>query len=127
MARGKKPERSWTPDPRRDGRFCSQVRRSIEFGLLDASVADPLLEAIEVDDVVPVDGLDRLDVRFRFDPSAVGADAVPSRLEVEAALEGCRTKLTAEVIQSISRRKVPELRFSVVLGVASDADESPSR
>ncbi len=86
--------------------LCAQVRRAFEFAL-HAACEDPAFDDLEVVEVVPAPHAGRLRV-------VVGQTAAdrPSA-EVLARLESARARLTAEVAETIHRRKVPELVFEV--------------
>ena len=86
--------------------LCAQVRRALDFAL-HAACEDPLFDDLEVVEVVPAPHAGRLRVTFGLTAAETG------REEILPRLESARGRLTAEVAESINRRKVPELVFEV--------------
>lgn len=89
--------------------LCAQIQRALELALLGAC-SDEVLMELQVIAVEPAPDSRRLRVVFVV-PDSV-ADL--GREEIERRLQAERDVLTAEVVQSIHRRKCPELVFELV-------------
>ncbi len=89
--------------------LCKQVRRSLELSLM-SECADELLQSMTVESVEPAPD----DKHLRATFSLQDAEPSLSREEVLARLEAARPVLTEGLIQTISRRKVPDIRFEVI-------------
>ena len=94
--------------PRKIEQLCAQIRHALELALLGV-VADEVLMDLEVVDVTPMPDPGRLRVRFLARGKRLDLDSLQARIEA------ARGVLTAEVAQAITRKKVPDLVFEVVV------------
>lgn len=90
--------------------LCSQVAEAIRF-LLAWECADPVLQDLEVEEVVPAPDASRLRV------VVVATEAEHRR--VRAALDRITGRARSAMAEAIHRKKVPEITFEVVLEDAS--------
>ena len=96
---------SWRPD-RKALQLCRQVREALSWVLWTAT-GDDRLAACSIEAVEPLPGGNRLLVKVGVPPD-VPASEVSQRLATVAPI------LRAEVAQSITRRKVPELVYLAI-------------
>jgi len=94
---------------RKTAQLCTQVQRALELALLGACSDDVLME-LRVAAVEPAAGSRRLRVVFAVPESVAGL----GREAIEERLRAARDVLVEEVVQSIHRRKCPELVFELV-------------
>jgi ribosome-binding factor A len=85
--------------------LCKQVARALALALA-GECADPLLQSLQVDEVLPAPNAGRLLVRLRA-PNA-------SPLEILPRLEHVRGLLRASIAASIARKRTPELLFAII-------------
>lgn len=87
--------------------LCAQVSQAISE-VLGGECEDPVLQALWVEDVTPMDGSRRLLVSLRImEPDQDVA-------EVKAKVERITSWIRSEVAGSIHRKRVPELSFVVI-------------
>jgi hypothetical protein len=96
---------TWRPD-RKALQLCRQVHEALIW-VLGSATGDDLLAACSVDAVDPLPGGNRLLVKVGVPPDLALSDVL-ERLTAAAPA------LRAEVAQSITRRKVPELVYLAV-------------
>lgn len=90
-------------------RLCGRVSRLL-FEIL-CCAADPLLQELEVESVIPAPSAARLQVTVSYvprPPEMLSPDAVRQRLQA------ARGWLRGELAARLDRRRVPELHFVVV-------------
>ena len=103
---------SFTPrSDRKALQLCGQVRRTLSLAF-SGELADPVLQTLEVDAVVPAPDASRLLVRVRL-PIAPTPQIVVDVLE---RLGHARGRLRHEIARDIVRKRVPELTFQVTGG-----------
>ncbi len=94
---------------RKDQQLCAQVKRAIAFALI-CDCDDPALEALEVEDVVPVQGSRRLAVTLRCrDLGGL------SYVELVERVARWKPVARASVAGHIHRQRVPELELVVLV------------
>jgi ribosome-binding factor A len=96
---------------RKTHQLCAQVRRALELTLIGLC-EDPILQDVLIHDVRPAprsggDGA-RLLVSFQC-PDGVSPEVVLERIEASRAL------WRSEIAQAISRRRLPEIGWDVVI------------
>ena len=97
--------------------LCKQVRRAVALAL-SGEVADPILQELIVDEVLPAPHASRLLVRVMLR----GREGGPTVVEVLERLAMVEGLLRARVGEAIVRKRTPELGFLVVpAGAAPDA------
>ncbi|MGN6366995.1 MAG: ribosome-binding factor A [Phycisphaerae bacterium] len=89
--------------------LCKQVRRAVALALT-GECADPDLQSLIVDDVLPAPNAGRLLVRL-LAPQARGHEAVIDLLQ---RLDHVKGVLRARVAETIARKRTPELTFDVI-------------
>ena len=89
--------------------LCKQVRRAVALALSGAC-ADPELQSLIVEEVLPAPNAGRLLVRL-IAPHAHGHEAIIDLLQ---RLERVRGILRAHVAETIARKRTPELTFDVL-------------
>lgn len=107
-----KPARS-RRDSRKDWQLCRQVFETLNY-VLSGDSHDDVLRGLLVAEVTPAPDATRLLVTVQ--PLDVGD--TPDPMVILQRLQQAMGRLRAEVGRSISRRKVPELVFRVVLNQA---------
>jgi ribosome-binding factor A len=113
----RKPSRRNKPD-RKLQQLCRQVQRAITFAL-GGACADPLLQDLVVESVVPSPDASRLTVFVCLPASSemtleeVVAEG-PPMVELLRRLEAARPILRREVAAAITRKRAPELAFQIV-------------
>ena len=89
--------------------LCKQVRRAVALALSGAC-ADPELQSLIVDEVLPAPNAGRLLVRL-IAPQVRGHEAIIDLLQ---RLEHVRGILRSHVAETIARKRTPELAFDVI-------------
>jgi ribosome-binding factor A len=89
--------------------LCKQVRRAVALAL-SGECADPDLQSLIVEDVLPAPNAGRLLVRL-IAPNANGHEAV---IELLQRLEHVKGVLRASIAETIARKRTPELTFDVI-------------
>ena len=89
--------------------LCKQVRRVVGLAL-SGECADPVLQGLIVDEVLPAPNAGRLLVRVLM---RTGADG-PGVIDVLQRLAKVEGMLRASVGEAIARKRTPELAFDVV-------------
>lgn len=111
-----KPTRS-RRDTRKDWQLCRQVFETLNY-VLSGDSHDEVLQGLLVSEVIPAPDATRLLVSVQSLDAGVDPTAILHGLQLAMG------RLRAEVARSISRRKVPELAFQVVLpGLPSTSTE----
>lgn len=106
---------------RKDWQLCRQVLETLNF-VLSGESGDDILRSLNVIRVVPAPDSHRLLVSV----SPFAPDATFSPTETLTRLQQSIGRLRSEIARSISRRKVPELVFQLVLDRASESsDQEP--
>jgi len=95
-------------DARKDWQLCRQVFETLNY-VLSGDSHDEILRGLLVSEVIPAPDATRMLVTVQ----ALDADADPTA--ILQSLQRAMGRLRAEVARSISRRKVPDLAFQVVL------------
>jgi ribosome-binding factor A len=90
----------------KDLQLCKQVEEALTLAL--AEMEDPLLDQVVIESVVPAPNASRVEVRCIPVGSAVDLPAVLERLNEVSG------ELRSEVAADVSRRRVPELVFTIV-------------
>ena len=97
-------------DSRKDWQVCRQVFETLNY-VLSGESHDDVLRSLLVGEVVPAPDATRLLVTVQ----PLDADGDIDPVVILQRLQQATGRLRAEVARSISRRKVPELVFRVVL------------
>lgn len=93
--------------------LCRQVQRAIDFAL-GGACADPLLQDLVVESVVPSPDASRLTVFMYRSALGAGPDDQQSVAEILRRLDAARPLLRHEVAAAITRKRAPELAFQIV-------------
>jgi len=101
--------------------LCKQVRRTLAL-TLSGEVADPILQELMVDEVLPAPHASRLLVRVMLR----GRENGPTVVEVLERLAKVEGLLRARVGEAIVRKRTPELAFLVVPAHAGAAPTEAS-
>ena len=96
--------------------LCKQVRRALAMALA-GECADPVLQGLLVEDVMPAPNASRLLVRV----IARSVQGQPSVIEILQRLENVHGMLRATIAESIARKRTPEITFSVLTVEVADA------
>ncbi len=99
--------------------LCKQVRRAVALAL-SGECADPALQSLIVEEVLPAPNAGRMLVRV-IAPHAHGHEAIIDLLE---RLERVRGILRAHVAEMIARKRTPELTFDVIPAGAAPVEVS---
>jgi hypothetical protein len=91
--------------------LCKQVRRALSLALT-GDCADPVLQSLVVDDVLPAPHAGRLLVRVLL--PATGGPGGPTAIDVLTRLAQVEGLLRAKVGEAIVRKRTPELAFVVI-------------
>ena len=92
---------------RKTQQLCRQVYRVLAYAI-PGDMADPLLQELTLEEVVPAPDASRLLVRLGSPQPVAEATCIPEQL---ARVEGY---LRAQVAGGITRKRAPELTFHVV-------------
>jgi ribosome-binding factor A len=95
-------------DTRKDWQLCRQVFETLNY-VLSGDSHDEVLQGLLVSEVVPAPDATRMLVTVQ------SLDVVVDPTAILQSLHLAMGRLRAEVARSISRRKVPELAFQIVL------------
>lgn len=101
---------SWDRKPDyKTAALCKQVRRAVSLTLA-GECADPVLQELIVDEVLPAPNAGRLLVRIMLRPR----DGGPGVIEVLQRLDKVASLLRARVGEAIVRKRTPELTFDII-------------
>jgi ribosome-binding factor A len=89
--------------------LCRQVCRALMYAI-PGEVGDPLLQGLCLEEVLPAPDASRLLVRLRHEGTAERMGEILKRLEV------VEPYLRAQVAAAITRKRAPELTFTVAFG-----------
>ena len=89
--------------------LCKQVRRAVSLALA-GECADPALQSLIVEEVLPAPNAGRMLVRL-IAPHAHGHETIVDLLQ---RLERVRGVLRAQIAESIARKRTPELTFDIL-------------
>ena len=104
--------------------LCKQVRRIVSM-VLAGECADPLLQSLIVNDVLPAPNAGRLLVRVLLRPLA--GEPAPSLIDILERLAKIEGLLRMRVGESIARKRTPELTFDVLpMGALPATNEEAS-
>jgi len=101
---------------RKDWQLCRQVLETLNF-VLSGDSGDDLLRSLNVIRVVPAPDVHRLLVSV----CPFASDATFSPAQTLTRLHQSVGRLRSEIARSISRRKVPDLTFELVLNPGSES------
>lgn len=95
---------------RKTQQLCQQVERTLSL-VLSGEFSDELLQSLIVQSVIPNPNAGQLLVTVRV---ASGCEAAPAASIVLGRLDQVAGRLRSEVARSITRKRVPVLRFRVL-------------
>jgi ribosome-binding factor A len=113
----KKPSRQ--KSDRKLQQLCRQVQRALMLAMGGGQCADPFLQDLVVESVVPAPDATRLMVGVSIAPSARSAeirlaDRYEALADLLGRLERATPALRREVATAITRKRAPELAFQLV-------------
>ena len=91
--------------------LCKQIRRIVSM-VLAGECADPLLQSLFVNDVLPAPNAGRLLVRVVLRP--IAGEPAPGLVDVLERLAKVEGLLRMHIGESIARKRTPELTFDVI-------------